>query len=424
MNHLRDRNADVRELVADEGVSAASYVREILDVAHGRRLWSEAAKERWRLRDIEAITPAARVKRLGKKLLCSIFANQNGLELLSHLEHRLSNSEVVRSYREYFRASRPRLVFNGSHVHSKAALAAVHAAKSLGIPTATFLFSWDNLTSQGRIIPTYDYYLVWNDQIKDQLLEIYPRIAPSQVIVTGTPQFDFHLDPALYWSREKLCRELDLDPSRPIVLYSTGMANHIAGEEVIIEAIADMLAQMSDLGPPQLLVREYAKGPSDHLDDLKRRRSDIRFPRVRWEKQWLTPEPEDVPLLTNTLKYADVGINVASTISLELCMFDVPVINVSYIGRGVKVVFDYRRYYEFEHYRPLVESGAIDVVRDENRMPQAIREALTQRAARSAQRIALVEQMFGPTLDGKSGQRVAEALLRLATADNRESALR
>src|SRR3982750_4844035 len=44
--------------------------REILDMAHGRWLWSEAARERWELRDLEANTPSAKAKRAFKKLAC------------------------------------------------------------------------------------------------------------------------------------------------------------------------------------------------------------------------------------------------------------------------------------------------------------------------------------------------------------------
>ena len=42
------------------------------------------------------------------------------------------------------------------------------AAKSLGIPTATFIFSWDNLSSKGRIAAPFDYYLVWSEHMGDE----------------------------------------------------------------------------------------------------------------------------------------------------------------------------------------------------------------------------------------------------------------
>ena len=395
-------------------------LRELLDMAHGRWLWSEAAKERWRLRNIEATTPLEKLKRTSKKLASYPFANRRGLRVLDRLQR--TTSKFRRTTNEYvrlFQEIRPTLVFNGSHVHSKVALQAVQAAQSLSIPTAAFIFSWDNLTSQGRIMPLYDNYFVWNAAIRDQLLRIYDTIRPEQVFVTGTPQFDFHYRQEIYWSREEFCARVGADPLRPIVLYSTGMPNHMPGEPAIVRAIAEMLREMSDLGPPQLLVRVYPKDRSSRFDELKRSSPDILFPEVPWEPTWQTPRIEDTPLLTNTLRHAALGINVASTISLELCLFDKPVINVGYNPPGVATSeVDYSRYYEFDHYRPLVASEAVVVAKSQNNMPSLIRSALMDPGANSFHRRTLVQKMFGKTLDGKSGMRVATQLLNLAGLQN------
>ncbi|MGH7603725.1 MAG: hypothetical protein ACRENK_06990 [Gemmatimonadaceae bacterium] len=391
-------------------------LRELLDLAHGRQLWSAAAQERWRLRDAEATTSGKRIKRIGKKLACIPFATRKGVLRLERLERAASKAFAPTTcYEKLFKELRPGLLFNGSHVHSKVAVQAVQAAQWLGIPTATFIFSWDNLTSQGRILPAYDYYLVWNDEIKNQLLRIYPRISAERVFVTGTPQFDFHFFRESYWSRAEYCRKVGVGADRPIVLYSTGMAEHMPGEPLIVEQIADMLLEMPDLGRPQLLVRVYPKDNTGRFEDLRRRRPDILFPEARWISGWLTPTESDNQMLTNTLRHVDVGINVASTISLELCMFDKPVINVAYNPPGMlSVRVPYARYYEFDHYRAVVESGAVDVSRNPEEMRSQLRGALTRPSMRRAKRRSLMQRMFGDTLDGRSSERVAKVLLDLA----------
>ena len=394
----------------------ARLLRDQLDLAHGRWLWSEAAKERWRLRDHEANTPVKKLKRLIKKGTCLPLANPVGLALLEHAEH-FASSRLAKSdaYSNLFRDLNPALVFNGSHVHSRNATQAVHAAKALGIPTATFLFSWDNLTSQGRIIPLYDYYLVWNEQIREQLLQIYPGIRPEQVFVTGTPQFDTHFQPKFYWSREEFCARVGADPTRPIVLYTTGMDNHMPGEPLIIENINNMLKEMTEFGRPQLLVRVYPKDRTPHrFDEVKRRNPDILFPHIPWSPNWQTPKLEDAWLLTNMLRHAAVGINVASTVSLELCMFDKPVICVGYNPPIDIYPKDYRLYYSFDHYRPVVESGAVRVAWSEEEMKTLLADALTIPQRDSENRAAFLRQMFGDTLDGKSGARVADVLVQLS----------
>ncbi|HEX8849564.1 MAG TPA: hypothetical protein VF761_08535 [Gemmatimonadaceae bacterium] len=390
-------------------------LRDILDMAHGRHLWSAAARERWRLRDHEARTVAQKLKRVGRKALARPFASARGVALLERAERAASRAlSTTDRYIQLYRELRPTLVFNGSHVHSRNAIAAVHAARWLGIPTATFIFSWDNLTSQGRVLPAYDDYLVWNADLKRQLLEIYPAVRPERVHVTGTPQFDLHFREEMHWSRESFCARVGADPVRPLVLYSTGMAEHMPGEPLVVEQIADMLAEMKDLGAPQLLVRVYPKDRTGRFADLERRRPDILFPRAKWVDAWLTPTVEDNQLYTNTLRHVAAGVNVASTVSLELAMFDKPVINVGYNPPGTRPRVDYVRYYDFDHYAPLVRERAVALARSAEEMRAMLRAALGDPAAGRADRRAFIERMFGETLDGRSGDRVAAVLLRLA----------
>jgi hypothetical protein len=394
-----------------------NLLREQLDISHGRYLWSAAARERWMLRDFEANTPVRKLKRAAKKLLAYPFANRVGVELLSKAEQ--AASRVFRSSDEelnLLRELNPALVFNGSHVHSRNSIRAIHAAKQLGIPTAAFIFSWDNLTSQGRIMPPYDYYLVWNDALRDQLLSIYPGAQAEQVFVTGTPQFDFHFNPDFFQTREVFCSIVGADPSRPIVLYTTGMDNHMPEEPRVIEGIYETLRRMTEFGPPQLLVRLYPKDRHpERFDDLRRRRPEILFPDIPWNRKWVTPKFEDSYLLTNMLRHCAVGVNIASTVSLELAMFDKPAINVGYNPPGVDISpISFARYYDFDHYRPVAASGAVRVAWTEEEMRELLIEGLTRPEAGRAERQKFIRQMFGDTLDGKSGSRIAQTLLRLA----------
>ena len=392
------------------------FQREILDISHNRWIWSRAAQERHRLRDAEAVTFSDKCKRSIKKLISYVFATRTGLDLLGKAERRSSRLlQSSNSYERLLNELKPSLVFNGSHVHSRNAIQFVQAAQWLGIPTATFIFSWDNLTSQGRIMLPYDYFLVWNEALKKQLLEMYEWVDEDQVFVTGTPQFDFHFRSEFYQTREEYCRQIGADPKRPIVLYSTGMANHMPGEPELVEQIADMLAEIEVPSRPQLLVRVYAKDTTGRFDELKKRRTDILFPEVSWESAWLTPKADDSYALVNALRHSALGINVASTISLELCMFDKPVINVGYNPASVAAEeLAYADYYEFDHYKPIVESGAVKVANSPEQMRKLIEEALRKPAADSNDRTKLIRRMFGRTLDGNSSKRVADVLVQLA----------
>ena len=108
--------------------------REIIATADNRWLWSNAAKERSRLRDAEAKTAWQKFRRSIKKAVSYPFANRPGLAAISLLERNSSRLLTGENpYLELFRSIEPTLVFNGSHVHSKIANRAVDAAQRLGI---------------------------------------------------------------------------------------------------------------------------------------------------------------------------------------------------------------------------------------------------------------------------------------------------
>lgn len=418
---LQDVYGDVHSLEDFPERWIVRVQREILETAHNRWLWSKAAQERSRLRDAEAVTFRQKNLRRIKKAISYPLANRAGLSILSSVER--TSSRIFKNTEEYLNLMKrlnPTLVFNGSHIHSRNAVQAVQAAQWLGIPTATFIFSWDNLTSQGRILLPYDYFLVWNEALKKQLLDIYRWIRKEQVFVTGSPQFDFHFRPEFYQNREDFCASIGADPARPIVLYTTGMANHMPGEPEIVEEIADILLKGKGEKLPQLVVRVYPKDLTGRFDELKTRRTDILFPKIAWEESWLTPKPEDSYALVNALRHAALGINVASTISLELCMFDKPVINVGYNPGSVDArELNYADYYYFDHYRPVVECGAIEVARNHAQMYELIWSALNEPSKKSDERQKLIKKMFGDKLDGNSATRVARVLLQIAARDQK-----
>ena len=412
---LADRFGPISELGQTSDPRLVRIIRELLETAHGRWLWSEASKERWRRRSNEATGAVARAKLSAKRAIARPFSTPSGLRLLSNAydwsaERWRPDTDQLR----LLRADPPTLVLNTSHVHSTIITPWLQVARQAGSRTAAFLFSWDNLTSQGRMAPLYDDYLVWSEAIRHDLLRIYPEIRPEQVHITGTPQFDAHFDPEVAIDRVALCSWIGADPARPIVLYTTGMPNHMPGEPWIVEDLADRLRSISPASPPQLVVRVYAKDRTGRFGDLQERRSDIIFAPVHWEESWMTPLPEDTPLWVNLLRHADVGVNVASTVSLELCMFDKPVLNVAYNPPDLPLSdIDYSRYYSFDHYRPVVESGAVTVCGSPGALGAAVAEALANPGPGSSARASLLHSMFGDTLDGRSGHRIARTVAGL-----------
>lgn len=408
---LRASFDDLHELPSVREERWLHWTRELLRDLHDRTVWSRAAREHWRRR---------RQRRLRARLtqpLCVPFARPPVVRALARLERRWSLAAApFEPFRELLGPVAPRLLFQGSHLHGQDTTPLVLAAQRMGIPTAAFIFSWDNMTSRSRIIPSYDHYLVWNEHLRTQLLEQYPEVAEDRVHITGTPQFDFHFQEQRHWTRERFLDWAGVDGGRPLIFYATGTAKHMPGEERIVAQLADQLAELPLDPRPQLMVRVYPKDQTGRFDALRAARPDIRFLPTAWVPAYDTPLPEDLEGFTNTLRFCDVGVNVASTVSLECCMFDKPVVNPAFNPPGADVgLFDFRQWYEYDHYARVVASGAVSVAWSAREMGQLILDALAHPERRHAERRALIESFFGDTLDGRSGERVARVVLELSS---------
>lgn len=397
---------------------AVGYLRLLVDTAHDRWLGSEVAKNRGAIRDHEAAVAGSTPKRLLLKSAAIPVATKRNLEVMSQVERHLS--WMLRPndiYLDLFRKIKPDLVFNCSHIHGPAADLPVRAAHHLGIPTCGFIFSWDNLTSRSRIFVPYNYYLVWHEKMKGELSSIYSSAKSDNTFVMGTPQFDFHFKPEFQLSREELCQRIGADPRRPIVLYTTGIDKHFPEEHRHVEKVAQLLDALDVESKPQLIVRTYVKGTSAEMRALaKKGLPGVVFPTVLWEEKWFTPQYEDLSTYTSLLRHASLGINVASTVSLELLIHDKPVINIGFDppGSSLNPLFRYSRHLDFDHYRPVVESQATMVARSINDMREMLCRGLTRPEEGSEKRKLLIQQMFGSSLDGHAGERIALKLIELA----------
>ena len=292
----------------------------------------------------------------------------------------------VRAYRAQFQGvptggngqpprSRPDVLLV-SNQKSPAMVPAVLAARSLRIPTAAFVFSWDNLTSKGRIAVPFDHYLVWSELMGGELRRYYPRIAPSQVHVVGTPQFAPYADESLLETRAAFFERFGADPARPLICYSAAAAATVPEEPLHVRRLLELVAAKRIAGDPQVLVRPAPTDTDHGRWEEVRRAPGVFYAPPRWTtaggttaalETWtdVLPTAEDVRFLANLTRHADVNVNIASTMTLDFALRDKPVVNV-----GFDVVdpptfgtplLDH--YYRFDHYRPVLELGAARLAR-------------------------------------------------------------
>jgi hypothetical protein len=416
-NLLKENSHELIELKSKPFSYLFGLFFELYDLAHNRFMWSEAAKVRWEMRDVEATSFASKIVRILKKSLARLLANQGAMEWLEKIDLYLAAKEhCVIEWEQKLKPLQIDLVFNTSHSHARNALPVVYAASKLNIKTLTFLFSWDNLTSQGRVIPKYDYYLAWNKSIKRDFERLYPHIQTNQIFVSGTPQFMGHFQTEKHLSKEELFKKLGLKSNEKYFLYSSGMSHHLPEEPYVVERIADMMGELGE--DYRLVVRTYAKDKHDVFASLKIRRPDIIIPEVNWEKNYQTPLPEDQAFFSSLLKFCIAGINVASTVSLELCMLDKPAINVAYNPPDKNIYpYNYTRFYNFDHYRPIVDSGAVELAHSEDELRWLLKAAITNPELKSRERMKLLNSFFNVSPSEITSSTFSNSIMSIMNAE-------
>jgi len=287
------------------------------------------------------------------------------------------------------------------------------AAMSRNVPCACFIPSWDNLTSKGVINQRFHRVLVWNNVMREEILNGYPEYHAERVKVVGIPQFDvYSIAPRLDYTA--WCRQYGLDPGRRTILYSTAPPRLSPYDPVIVERLAESINSGRLPGDIQVLVRchpwDYAAryqhlpgkvpigicGPSASPGDTVSR--------------WLPP-PDELLTLRDCLIFSVLNVNMASTMSIDAAACGKPVLNIAFDG-DMELPYEQssRRYYDYTHYKKVVASGAVRVCYSYEELFRGIIDYLDNPQRDAEKRAALVK-MLCTFNDGKSAQRCVTELL-------------
>jgi hypothetical protein len=298
------------------------------------------------------------------------------------------------------------------------------AAGLLGIPRAVWIRSWDNLTSKIHALPDAEIFFVWSDLMAHELRQYFPEYAHRQTILTGPLQFDGHHDPANVIPREEFCARMGLNPNRSIILYCTGGPHIMTKEYFVIRDLQKVVADMPAHVRPQILVRVHPYSWNSDFRAYESLRDVCLWPREKDAPAMAggstTGLIDDYKIMMSSFHHQAVNVNIASTVTLDSVVLDKPVINVAYDGsQRLHPFVSAARSYRYDHYKPVVRSGAVSVAYSLDDLRKYVNQALVHPDGQRQQRQDLVRLECGE-VDGRAGERLVDAIVQTARASVKE----
>lgn len=316
-------------------------------------------------------------------LLVFFGSNEKGLLFIRNQIKKLERRNSKYDYcKEQLKEHAPDFIFCTNQRPSQA-IAPLLAAQDLGIPTATFIFSWDNLPKAMTLVET-DYYMVWSELMKRELLMYCLYAKPENVFVTGTPQFESHFDRSILKSRQLFFEENNLDIRKRYVCYSGDDIVTSPLDQYYVEDLAKSVMELNKKGYNLGLL--YRKCPVDFTNRydaiLEKYKEVIVSIAPVWRpigNNWheIMPTEEDFAMQANICEHTEFVANIASSMVFDFVAHDKSCLFFDYeqpqLKKGIR---DIGQNYHYIHFRSMPSKQAALWSFDKNTLTKTVKEIL------------------------------------------------
>ena len=344
-----------------------------------------------------------------------IFSILTKFHVLKTFVRFLEKKILPRFYAYYFDTYKPDVVFSTSII-SGIDIAFMKEASLRGIKTIAMTKGWDHASRVlYRFLP--DKIIIQNNKMKEYLIK-YQRIRGDIIKVCGFPQFDWYTKEGLLMSRGEYISSLGLDPQRKLIFFGSEGA-WSPKDYIIVEILAKWVNTEGSLAyPSSLIIRPHysdIKGTRfNHLRALKNVIIDDTITYSEVLPSGWDPGQKEIKHFVNLMYHSDIVINIASTLTLDACCFDKPVIAINFgvlhSLRSGKDVTDV--YYMMDHYQDVLKTNAVDLVKSERELLESVNRYLVHPDYKSAERKVLLDKLCYK-VDGNSSRRIADEILSM-----------
>jgi hypothetical protein len=284
---------------------------------------------------------------------------------------------------ETLRKETPAMVFC-TNQRPMTAIAPLLAAQELGIPTATFIFSWDNLPKATMVVET-DFYFVWSDLMKKELLFYYPYITEKQIFVTGTPQFESHFDKNKLLSKTDFFNQNGLDLHKKYICYSGDDVTTCPDDPKYLEDVAIAIRELNKKGLSLgIIFRRCPVDFSDRYDFVLESYKDVITPIAPlWEKiggGWNTvlPTQADLDLQLNTIYHTEMVVNLGSSMVFDYVAHHKACAFINYDVANKKISdWSVKKIYNYVHFRSMPNTETVFWINSPDEIATIIKKGIS-----------------------------------------------
>lgn len=281
---------------------------------------------------------------------------------LEKVSRKYWSKSIIDSYKKDLKELNPSCIFI-THQRVAALNPISIAAKELNIPVVSAIYSWDNLP-KARLAVFADKYIVWSSYMKDEMITYHPEIPSDQILITGTPQFEFYSKEIFKASREEFAKKYGLDKNKKWICFSGDDKTTSPNDPLYLRDVVQAMMNKGSLNDIQILFRRSPADFSDRYDTVLTEFKDFI---VSIDPEWHTtnagwasffPKFSDVGLLVNMAFHCNLVINVGSTMAHDFAVFNKPCLYINY-NQKENLQWRAERIYRFQHFRTMKELDAV-----------------------------------------------------------------
>ena len=274
--------------------------------------------------------------------------------------------------------------------------------KDCNTPVSVFVHSWDNLAGRGFFSERPDNLLVWNDTMKKQA-QILHNIPEKNIYVVGVPQFWFYKQLENKVNKAFFFRHY-IKEKKKTITYTCCASRVFPDEDLFIEKLINFIKKNKF----NLILRLHT---TERIKFYKKKFSNIDNVVIDTpgglfaasEVNNLNDTKIEILRFLSLMKYSNVVINLASTITLDAIIFDTPVVCPAFNIKKIKKRQwnEAKEWYKSTHFKYIVESKSIRVAKNMKELKKYILMYLKNKKTDSINRKKLSKEFCKINIDVK-----------------------